>query len=113
VIEYHPDVKTARMGVVRDALVGGRLELLADGVIVAAVPLAGTVADDVLTFEVPTEGLGVANGYADAARMVSADGTPIVTKLTVSEVLGDVVLDSLAIRYGQTVRIMWASLRHA
>jgi len=110
VIEYAPDIKTARMAVVRDALVGGRIELMQGKYTLARVPLgASKIEGPLLTFGM-SEGIATVAGEPDAAQFVDYYGNTIVDGLVVGV---DVTIDEDAIDVGQTVRVVSATLRHA
>lgn len=109
-IEYAPDIKSARMKVVADALVGGRLELLQGRFLLARIPL-GTprVSGPALEFAM-SDGIATVDGKPDAARLIDYYGNTVVDGLLVGT---DVVLDEDRLEVGQTVRIVSAALRHA
>jgi hypothetical protein len=109
-IDYSDDIKTARLQVVRDALVGGRLELLQGKFMLARVPLGvGTIETDELSFAM-SEGIATMKGQPEAARFIDYYGNTVADGL---EVGTDVVLDADSLEVGQTVRIISAIVRHA
>jgi hypothetical protein len=110
VIDYAPEIKAARLAVVRDALIGGRLALYESGELLASVPLgAGAVEGDKLEFAT-SEGIAISRGRPDAAQLLNVDGLPVVDGLTVGI---DVELDADAVEVGQTVHVVSAVIRHA
>jgi hypothetical protein len=90
------------------------------GTLLASVPLAnpaGTVTSGVLTFSgTPlTESSANASGTAAAATVSTAangGGTVVITGLTVSSTVGDIVLSSTNIVAGQPFTITAASITH-
>jgi hypothetical protein len=109
-MKYRIDVKTARMGVVRDALSGGRLRIFDDSTTLASVPLNnGQVTGDRLAFSA-VETVGTADGTPTHAELVDGSGVAVVTELVVGF---EVLLDAETIYRGQSVRVVSIALRHA
>lgn len=108
-INYSTDIKHDRMKVVRDALVGGRIELLQDKYLLARVPLGdGKVEDDLLTFGV-SEGIATDSGRPTDGRFIDYYGNVVADGLVVGI---DIDLDGDRVEVGQTVRIISATVRH-
>ena len=108
-IDYSDAIKTERMGVVRDALAGGRMELLQDKFLLARIPLGnGTVEGAELSFAV-SEGAAMLGGTPTAARLLDYYGRIAAEGLVVGV---DVLMDDENISAGQTVRVLSCVIRH-
>lgn len=123
-VVYSAAVKTARMGVVRDAIDGGGgspnvgAVILYDGASELARVLldspGSSVTGPVLSFEgLPLTGTGTGDGVADNATIVDSDDVVVVSGLTVGLVsdspLPDVVVDNTSISVGQSVILLATS----
>jgi len=74
---------------------------------------APAAAGGVLTFSMPQSDTAAnATGTAAAAIIVDADGTTIVSGLTVGTSGTDIILDSVSLTAGQTVTINSATITH-
>jgi len=74
---------------------------------------APAAAGGVLTFSMPQSDTAAnATGTAAEAIIVDADGTSIVTGLTVGVSASDIILDSVSLTAGQTVTINSATITH-
>jgi hypothetical protein len=110
VIDYAPEIKDARMAVVRDALVGGKIELLEGRYVLARIPLGtGVVRDGTLSFGV-SEGVATMKGAPTDARFIDYYAQTVADGLRVGV---DVLLDEDTILVGQTVRVISATIKHA
>lgn len=121
-VTYTTAVKNARLSAVVTAM--GTTAVLEIGTasmaaVLAVIPLdnpAATVASGVMTFAgFPKSDTTADNsGTAAAARIrTAADGTDIITGLTVGTSGADINLDSVTITAGQTITINSASITHA
>ena len=123
---YAAGLKTTRMTAVRDAIdaggAAGRIEICTANyvTILATVTLGysgdstGTVAGPTLTFAgFPRSDASADNpGTAAVARIRTSAGADVVTGLSVSTTVGDVVLSNLTFTAGQAFTINSASLTH-
>lgn len=118
---YTTAVKNARLSAVVTQIGGtGVLEIGTAGMasILVSIPLdnpSATVAGAAMTFSGFPKTTNAQNtGTAASARIRTASGgTDIVTGLTVGLASTDVVMDSLSITAGETVRINSAVISHA
>jgi molybdopterin-binding protein len=109
-IAYSLAAKNARMEAVRNLLNGGALELLAGSSVLASVKLpnpCGSVNGGALSLTSPEQGtFAVANGKATFARLKSADGSVVISDLTVGKGGGaNVTLDHVDIEQGQIITV--------
>jgi hypothetical protein len=125
-VTYAAGVKTSRMTVVRDAIdaggAAGRIEICSVGYasILATVTLGysgattGTISGSTLTLAgFPRADASADNsGTAAVARIRTSAGVDVVTGLSVSTTLGDIVLSNLTFTAGQTFTINSATLTH-
>lgn len=128
-VTYSTAAKNARLTAVVNEIDGGtaspangRLEIGTAGMasILATITLqvpCGTVAAGVLTLSgTPLSDASADNtGTAAAARIRDADGTDVITGLTVGTAASpspDIVLDSTSITTGQTVTINSGTITH-
>jgi hypothetical protein len=120
---YNTTLKSTRMTDVVTAIgTTGFLNIYTTGLgtLLASIALAnpaGTVTSGVLSFSgTPlTESSANASGTAAAATVTTASaggGTVIISGLTVSSTLGDIILSSTNIVAGQPVTITSASITH-
>ncbi|MGE0256817.1 MAG: hypothetical protein AB7N54_19490 [Alphaproteobacteria bacterium] len=121
-VDYSNAVKDARLAVVRDVIDAdtdpGKIEIGTAGMaaVLATIPLekpCGTVAGQTLTFDAPVEGTASAAGTAAEARIKDGAGNVVVSGLTVGLADADVVLGSITLSAGLTVRIESGSIAHA
>jgi hypothetical protein len=122
-VTYPTALKNTRMTAVRDAIDAGAgagtLEIgtAAMGTVLATITLqdpSGTIANGELTLAgTPLETTASDDGVAAAARIRDSDSTDVVTGLTVGLAAADIVLDSVSITSGQTVRITSGKITHA
>ena len=122
-VVYSTTVKNARMQAVADAIDSGSgpgvLQIGTAGMVSTLVTITlqkpcATVANGVLTFAgLPLEGTGSATGESGAARFRTSAGADVVTGLTVNETVADLIIDSVDISPGQTVRVTSGVLRQA
>jgi hypothetical protein len=103
--EYTDEEKRIRLRVVRDLLSGGRFQIYGEGNVTLASIKLPTPSGDVLEIDGAQAIrfiLGTATitetGTAKGARMVSAAGLTVATKLSVGYKSSDVVLNSLRFR---------------
>lgn len=122
-VTYNTTVKNTRLTDVVTAIgATGHLNIYTAGLgtLLASIPLAnpaGTVSAAVLTFSgTPlSDSVADASGTAAAATIstaISGGGTVVVSGLTVSSTVGDIVLSSTNIVAGQPVTITSASITH-
>src|SRR5665647_153007 len=118
---YNATLKNTRMTDIVTAIgATGYLNFYSAGaVLLASLPLAnpaGTVTGGVLTLTVPmTDTTADASGTAASASVSTAidgGGTTVISGLTVSSTVGDIVLSSTNIVAGQPVTITAASITH-
>lgn len=120
---YNTTLKNTRMTSVVTAIgTAGYLNIYTAGLgtLLSTIPLAnpaGTVTGGVLSFSgTPlTQASATASGTAAAATVTTAasgGGTVIISGLTVSSTVGDIVLSSTNIVAGQPVTITTASITH-
>lgn len=117
---YNVTLKSTRMTDVVTAIgSGGKLKIYTTGLgtLLAQINLpnpAGTVSAGVLTFSgTPLIEASADNtGIAAAATIVDGSGTVIVSGLTVSSTVGDIVLSSVNIVAGQPVTLTTATITH-
>ena len=121
-VVYSDVVKDARLAIARDAIDAdtdpGSIEIGTAGMsaVLAAIPLAkpsGVVAGQTLTFDAPVEGTASGDGTAAAARIKDGAGTIVVSGLTVGLADADIVLNSVTLSTGLTVRIESGAISHA
>ena len=117
-ISYSIPIKNARLGIVRDALNGGRLEILSDiGSRIASIELekvSGSVLIGSLVFSgFPKFAMAETGGKASAARLVSAGGEITASGLTLGLSGADVIMENIEIDAANVVRIDRAEIRHA
>lgn len=124
-VTYSTAAKNARLDAVIALIDGGtaspingRLEIGTTGMgtVLATITLAvpcGSAAAGVLTFTMPQSDASADDtGTAAAAQILDADGTAVITGLTVGVGSEDIVLDSASITAGQTVTINSAAITH-
>jgi hypothetical protein len=126
-VTYSTAVKNSRLDVVTTAIDAGsgspsagslQIGTAAMATVLAVVNFNGPTAappaaGGVLTFSMPQSDIEAnATGTAAAARIRDADGTDIVTDLTVGTSGTDIILDSVSITEGQTVTINSATITH-
>lgn len=125
-VTYSTAVKNIRLDAVTTAIDAGsgspsagslQIGTAAMAVVLAVIdfsrPAAPAAAGGVLTFTMPQSDTAAnATGTAAAARIRDADGTDIVTGLTVGTSGTDVILDSVSLTAGQTVTINSATITH-
>jgi len=120
-VVYSNNVKDARLTVARDAIDAdtgpGVIEIGSAGMaaVLATIPLAqpcGSVAGQTLTFEAPIEGTATADGTAAEARIKDGAGSIVVSGLTVGLADADIVLNSVTLSTGLTVRIESGAIVH-
>jgi hypothetical protein len=118
---YNATLKNTRMTDVVTAIgTAGYLNFYSSvPTLLASLPLAnpaGTVTGGVLTFTVPmTDTTADASGTAASASVSTAidgGGTVVISGLTVSSTVGDIVLSSTNIVAGQPVTVTAASITH-
>ena len=120
---YAADLKTDRMDAVvlqiDNAAGAGYIEIGTTGmaILLATIPFdvtCGTVTTDTLTFSsFPKEDASADNsGTAAEARIRDGDASDVITGLTVGLSSADIILDSLDITAGQTVKLNSASIQH-
>jgi hypothetical protein len=122
-VNYHADVKTARMQAVADAIDAGAgagtLEVCSAAFAAVLVTYtlsdpAATVTDDVLTLAgLPKNANASADGTAAVARIKDSDGTVVVNNLTVGTVGTDVIVSNTTINNGAPYSLTGGSLTHA
>ncbi len=119
-VVYNATLKNTRMTDVVTAIgSGGKIKIYTVGLgtllaQIALASVAGTVSGGVLTFSgTPlTEASADNNGVAAVATIVDGSGTVIVSGLTVSSSVGDIVLSSVNIVAGQPVTLTTATITH-
>ena len=122
-VVYNTTLKNTRMTSVVTAIgTTGYLNIYTTGLgtLLASIALAnpaGTVTGGVLTFSgTPLEELSANNSgtaaVATVTTAISGGGTTIISGLTVSASVGDIVLSSTTIVAGQPVTITSASITH-
>ena len=118
---YPTALKTTRMQAVRDAIdagAAGKLEIgtAAMGAVLATLTLAdpaSSVSGAVLTLlGVPLSVAASGSGTAAAARIRTSADADVVTGLTVGTSGTDIIIDSVSITSGQTVRITAGTITH-
>ena len=123
-VVYSDVVKILRMGVVLQQIDGeGAGAVLQIGTTGMAVILAeftlddpsGTVSGGVLTLSgfPKSDSSANATGTAAAARIRNANGTDVITGLTVGLSATDITLNSVSVTAGQPVTINSAAITHA
>lgn len=119
-VVYNTTLKNTRMTDVVTALgSGGKIKIGTAGMalVLSTINLpnpAGTVTGGVLTFSgVPlTDPTAANSGTAAAAIVTDASNVTIISGLTVSSSVGDIVLSSTNIVAGQPVTLTAASITH-
>jgi len=118
---YPTALKQTRMEAVRDAIdvaAAGKLEIgtTAMGAVLATITLAdpaSSVSGAVLTLlGVPLSVAASGSGTAAAARIRTSADADVVTGLTVGTSGTDIIIDSVSITSGQTVRITAGTITH-
>ena len=118
---YPTALKQIRMEAVRDAIdagAAGKLEIgtTAMGAVLATITLAdpaSSVSGAVLTLlGVPLSVAASGSGTAAAARIRTSADADVVTGLTVGTSGTDIIIDSVSITSGQTVRITAGTITH-
>jgi hypothetical protein len=118
-VNYSPDVKSGRMGVVADVAKGGRIEV---GTIQMAVILASfalpnpafSEADGIITLlGTPMKTTAIAAGTAASARIRDMGGNIKVDGLTVGLSGADLNLNAIALKLNQEVTIASGMIRHS
>jgi hypothetical protein len=115
---YAAALKTARMQLVADQIVGGSL-VIGDGTlsgatgVLATITLpspAATVSGSTLTISgTPLNGTGSANGTPLKAELRNSSGTAIVTGLAVG---AEIILNSSSISSGGTLTLTSGTIAH-
>lgn len=110
-MKYAPRIRTARLQLVADELVGGSLAVLSDGrKLLASLPIEfAQVNGDELIIAGELKARAIARGRPSVAEMRDASGVVVVGDLRVG---GEVKIDALAIVEGQTVRVLSARITH-
>jgi len=126
-VTYSTAVKNSRLDVVTAAIDAGSGSPSAGSLQIGTAGMASVLAvidfnsptaapaaaGGVLTFSMPQSDTAAnATGTAAAAIIVDADGTSIVTGLTVGTSGTDIILDSVSLTAGQTVTINSATITH-
>ena len=125
-VTYSTAVKNTRLDAVTTAIDAGtgspsagslQIGTAAMALVLAVIdfqnPAAPAAAGGVLTFTMPRSDTEANDtGTAAAAIIVDADGTTIVSGLTVGTSGTDIILDSLSLTAGQTVTINSATITH-
>lgn len=124
-VVYNNTVKDDRLQVVEDALdaastpakfVIGTSSLSGATGVLVEIELdqpAGAVASQVLTLsDLPREAVAAAGGTAAKAELRDGDDTTIVSGLTVATSAADVIINSVTITMGQTVRLTAGTITH-
>lgn len=119
-VTYNTTLKNTRLTAVVTAIgASGKIEIGTAGMasVLATITLgnpAGTVAGGVLTFSgFPRSDPADAVGTAEEARIRDGSNNDIVTGLTVGTTGGNnIVLDTVSILLGQTVRLASATITH-
>ena len=117
---YSMALKTARMNaIVAAAGSGAKLEIGTTGMasVLASFTFGavlGTVSGDTLTFSgMPLSDTSAGTtGIATEARIRTSSNVDLITGLTVSSSIGDVVIDNTSINVGQTVNLISGSITH-
>lgn len=123
-IIYTTAVKNARMTAVRDQIDAGAgpgvLQIGTTGMATVLAEIAlddpsATISAGTLTFSgfPKSDSIADATGTATAARIQDANGTDIITGLTVGLTAADIIMSGVLIIAGQTVTINSASITHA
>jgi len=104
------------MAATRDALVGGKLEIIGGAVLAALniTNVGGSVAGDTWTLAFDNSTVaGLTGGTASSADIKDRTGAVQVSGLTVGLTNADITLDNLSISKGQSVTISLATIKHA
>jgi len=125
---YSTEIRNARLVVVRDALHGGRIEILSDaGVRLAVIDLdkvSGDVMSGSLLFSgFPKFAMAESTGLPYVARLVSATGAVVREGMTVGVHIPatatapaksfDIAIENANIQIGNVVKLERAEIRHA
>lgn len=117
-IKYATGVRDARLRIVRDALDGGKLEILsADGERIVEIELerrSGAVIDGVLLFNgFPKHGMAIHKGRPSIGMLKDKYGTTVAHGLSVDTKNADIVLRHLDVEVDNVIKIERAEIRHS
>ena len=123
-VTYSAATKTARMTAVLNTIDGaataGKLLLGTTGMATTLCTITltdpcGTVLGATLTLDLDPdiEAVAVADGDLAAAIITDGDGTTVISGLTVGTSSADIIVDSVSVVAGQTVKATAGSFTHA
>lgn len=117
-MEYALWVKSLRLEATRQALDGGRLQLLtADGNRLAEFvldPVSGGVISDLLYLNgFPKFAMGEIKGRAAQGLLLDKNGREVAHAITVGESNADIIMKNLDVSVDNVVKIESAEIRHA